>query len=435
VWNLSSGELDFSLNGHRGAVTALRFDSAGGLLASGAADTDVVVWDVVAESGLFRLRGHTDQVNDLVFLSADAASGAKLVTASKDELVKVWDLDTQHCCQTVAGHRGEVWTIDVDPKEERVATGAADGELRLFRVVGSRGRGGETGELNVEEVKEVLQPGQVLVSMGSVRRQSTDRAALVRFCKSRSGLLLACQAAGKLLEVFRIRSEAEAQRHLKRRRKRRREKQQKQQKQRDAENGAAGATAGAWDDPAGTGEEVDTLIAADELEPLAAVRCKHKLRSFAFVPGEPSGSRRSVGGQPLASRLVLALANNSLEVWDAGDEGAVERAAALDAGGHRSDVRAVALSSDDALCLSGSNAGIKVWNPRTGACLRSVDSGYALCAMFAPGNRHAVVGSKEGTLEIIDIAASARVAVVEAHTGAIWCASVYSIVLSSVYLV
>ena len=31
--------------------------------------------------------------------------GRRMVSCSKDEWVKVWDLDTQHCCQTVVGHR------------------------------------------------------------------------------------------------------------------------------------------------------------------------------------------------------------------------------------------------------------------------------------------------------------------------------------------
>lgn len=36
----------------------------------------------------------------------------------------------------------------------------------------------------------------------------------------------------------------------------------------------------------------------------------------------------------------------------------------LEAPGHRSDIRAVALSSDDSLLLSGSNNEVKIWNPR-----------------------------------------------------------------------
>ena len=48
---------------NRSAVTALRFNAGGVQLASGAQDTDIVVWDIVSQAGLFRLRGHHGQVH------------------------------------------------------------------------------------------------------------------------------------------------------------------------------------------------------------------------------------------------------------------------------------------------------------------------------------------------------------------------------------
>ena len=66
LWNLQSGTCDVTLSGHKGQVTALKYNQQGGLLASGAQDTDIIVWDVAAESGLYRLRGHQDQITDLV---------------------------------------------------------------------------------------------------------------------------------------------------------------------------------------------------------------------------------------------------------------------------------------------------------------------------------------------------------------------------------
>ena len=56
-------------------MTALRFNTSGSLLASGSRDTDLIMWDVVGEAGLYRLRGHKDQVTDLV-------SGTVLHTAT-----------------------------------------------------------------------------------------------------------------------------------------------------------------------------------------------------------------------------------------------------------------------------------------------------------------------------------------------------------------
>lgn len=47
-------------------MTALRYNRNGGTLASGSQDTDIIMWDVVGETGLFRLRAHTAEVTDLV---------------------------------------------------------------------------------------------------------------------------------------------------------------------------------------------------------------------------------------------------------------------------------------------------------------------------------------------------------------------------------
>ncbi len=37
-------------------VTAMRFNHGGNLLASGSKDTDLIVWDVIQESGLYKLK-------------------------------------------------------------------------------------------------------------------------------------------------------------------------------------------------------------------------------------------------------------------------------------------------------------------------------------------------------------------------------------------
>ena len=56
-----------------------------------------------------RLHGHKDMVTVCRFVKhAD-----QLLTGSKDTLVKLWDLTTQHCVETLVAHRSEVWTLDV----------------------------------------------------------------------------------------------------------------------------------------------------------------------------------------------------------------------------------------------------------------------------------------------------------------------------------
>ena len=114
-----------ALNGHKRAVTALRYGSRGARLASGSRDTDVIVWDTVNEAGLYRLRGHRDEVTGACFVDPGAFGCARdgardaaaapaalapplLVTCAKDMLVKVWDLAQRTCVQTLVGHRSEV---------------------------------------------------------------------------------------------------------------------------------------------------------------------------------------------------------------------------------------------------------------------------------------------------------------------------------------
>ncbi len=60
--------------GNKSAITVLAFDRSGVRLASGSKDTDIIVWDLVAETGQYKLRGHKDQVTGLCFVEAPGRS-------------------------------------------------------------------------------------------------------------------------------------------------------------------------------------------------------------------------------------------------------------------------------------------------------------------------------------------------------------------------
>jgi U3 small nucleolar RNA-associated protein 12 len=93
--------------------------------------------------------------------------------------------------------------------------------------------------------------------------------------------------------------------------------------------------------------------------------------------------------------LLCALGNNSVEVYKSVDEGdePFKIVSTLELHGHRTDVRCVALSTDDELIASGSNGSIKVWNAATRTCIKTLtDCGYVLCLSFVPGNKHVSFG-------------------------------------------
>ena len=137
----------------------MAFDKDGVRLASGATDTDIIVWDLIGEIGLFKLRGHKGQITGLSLLDstptsphtnghlnedgidgqadaeADSNSNEILISTSKDALVKVWDLRSQHCVEThVAQSNGECWSMTVSPDQNGLITAGNDGELKVWTV-------------------------------------------------------------------------------------------------------------------------------------------------------------------------------------------------------------------------------------------------------------------------------------------------------------
>lgn len=88
------------------------------------------------------MRGHRDQITAIHFVSAteDTPSSSSdptatmLLTSSKDTFLKLWDLTTQHCIQTVVAHRSEIWTMDVNLDQNMIFTGSGDGEMKGWRL-------------------------------------------------------------------------------------------------------------------------------------------------------------------------------------------------------------------------------------------------------------------------------------------------------------
>lgn len=327
-------------------------------------------------------------------------AGKKLVSASKDKFLRVWDLDTQHCTQIISGHHSEIWSIDVDPEKRYLVTGSADPEIRFYTIKHEITDGqsvSKTGQ-SVTDSKDSLVENkwESLKLFGEINRQSKDRVATLRFNKS--GNLLACQVAGKTVEIYRVLDETESKRKAKRRLNRKKEKKSSkiveatEKENPDHDNGQS------------------TMVTVpDVFKLLQTVRASKKICSISFSPVTSKNS---------LATLALSLNNNLLEVYSI-DSNSTTKTSAIELQGHRSDVRSVTLSSDSTLLMSTSHNSVKIWNPSTGSCLRTIDSGYGLCSLFVPGNKYAVIGTKSGNLEIIDVRSGISVETVKAHTAAI----------------
>lgn len=68
--------------------------------------------------------------------------------------------------------------------------------------------------------------------------------------------------------------------------------------------------------------------------------------------------------------------------------------------GHRSDVRCLAISSHDEMLMSTSSDELKIWNLTTRNCIRTIESGYGLSGAFVPGDKHVLIGTKTGEIQV-----------------------------------
>lgn len=94
----------------------------------GYADNSVQVWNLASGRLHRSLDGHTDRVLGAVV----TPDGHHVVTGSRDTTCRVWDLSTGHLVHTLRGHTGDVRAIAVTPDGHRIISGSDDATLRVW---------------------------------------------------------------------------------------------------------------------------------------------------------------------------------------------------------------------------------------------------------------------------------------------------------------
>ncbi|XP_020487639.2 WD repeat-containing protein 3 [Labrus bergylta] len=402
IFSLMDGENNVSFNGHKSAVSVIHYDKLGARLVTGSRDTDVIVWDIINECGLYRLRGHKDVITEALFLKDKNL----LVTSSKDSFVKWWDLDTQHCFQTMVGHRSEVWGMVLLKQENRLLTGSADSELRAWDInylQQEKAEGepqvkkGKTllDEDNEDEADESLEERILSCKKaGSILREARDR--VVSLTSDTKARVIACHGNDSILELFTVLSEEEVQKKMTKKMKKAKKKASKAQE--DAGEEAA--------------EPVVERMLKDEIIRLTNIKASSKIRWVDCL---------SCAGGEL--KVALLLQNNTVETYTLKPSDKIPTAnktARLTLGGHRTDVRTLAFSTDNLAVLSASGDTVKVWNRSTLQVIRTMACEYALCSLFVPGDRQIILGTKSGMLQIFELASGSLLETVDAHGGALW---------------
>ncbi len=130
LWDMR-GKLQRTFKGHGGVVTRIAFSPDGQTIASASEDGTVKLWDLEGTLQI-TLEEHGYAVWDVTF----SPDGERIASAGEDNTVKLWRRDG-HLQTTLTGHAGPVWGIAFSPNNQTLASASADGTVKLWNPDGS----------------------------------------------------------------------------------------------------------------------------------------------------------------------------------------------------------------------------------------------------------------------------------------------------------
>jgi len=93
---------------------------------SGSGDRTVKVWDLASGACAQTLEGHSSVVRSV------AVAGAHIVSGSGDTTIKVWDLASGACVLTLDGHSDAVWSVALSSDGKQIVSGSSDSTVKVW---------------------------------------------------------------------------------------------------------------------------------------------------------------------------------------------------------------------------------------------------------------------------------------------------------------
>jgi len=199
LWDLGSGELKRALSGHRKGVRCIEYSSQHRVLVSGGFECDIFVWNPYVSDLIIKLTGHTSHIVGLQMVQGtnthdrqaqEHRRQTQLLTADAGGVVKVWDIGTFACTQTIV----------LDQKKSSNQTGEDAAAKRTTETQAGSGQN-DSGEkqnqisnvVSLAEEKALLVVGKCLHRFDLERLDNptlTDDAPILRALFNRTSLTI-----------------------------------------------------------------------------------------------------------------------------------------------------------------------------------------------------------------------------------------------------
>src|SRR2546428_5255846 len=126
IYAATNGDLETSYTAHQGPVLAVAFSEDGQRVCSAGRDKKIHLWDAKEGKADGEIGGFEDDIFKLVVYEKS------IFSCSADKTIRQHAMDKKELVLTFSGHNDWVYSLAIDGKTKRLASGSYDGEVRVW---------------------------------------------------------------------------------------------------------------------------------------------------------------------------------------------------------------------------------------------------------------------------------------------------------------